>query len=507
MSAGTADRDGMSTNIETLPSRLPLSWPGSAETLLDNSLLVALVALVGSILVGLGGEVLVADSWLTLASGREIVQHGLPHHEILTTIPRGRVWTDQQWLAQLVFYGLDVLGGLRLALLFNAFVVTSTVALAVGAARRRGASARSTLIVAAFCVWVAPWAWQLRAQALALPLFVLVLRLAASDVDRPRRMTFLALPLLALWANIHGSVVVGAGIVSLAGLVGLARRMRGIDGAPSPTHSITLSVAPWLSILVSPYHLHLVGYYRLMLIDSPVAKYITEWKAPSPHGWLTAFFVIAGVIAVVALWQWRRLSLYDKLVLAATLAGSLRSGRGIVWFMLATMVLLPRALDGVLPPHRVRIRRRVSTVALAICVAGASVALGVVTTRPSSWFEQNWPVKAAEAVANAAKAVEQPGAVYPSDKHADWLLWKEPSLRGRLAYDVRFEFFNDAEIRSFVRFKSFRSGWDRVAAPYPIVVFDRTEAVQRQIDFLRSHGAKTLYADRTIVVLKRARAA
>ena len=71
--------------------------------------------------------------------------------------------------------------------------------------------------MATFCLFVAPWSWQLRAQALALPLFILVLELASADVRRPTPRMFLALPLVALWANIHGSVLLGAGMVSLAG--------------------------------------------------------------------------------------------------------------------------------------------------------------------------------------------------------------------------------------------------------------------------------------------------
>ena len=55
---------------------------------------------------------LVADSWLTLSAGRELVEHGLPHHEHLTVLALGRTWTDQQWGAQLLFYGAHALGGL-----------------------------------------------------------------------------------------------------------------------------------------------------------------------------------------------------------------------------------------------------------------------------------------------------------------------------------------------------------------------------------------------------------
>src|SRR2546426_8610830 len=170
------------------------------DLLAENSLLVVLIALLGSVLLALAPQLLVADSWMTLAAGREIFHHGLPSNEILTVIPKGHRWTDQQWLAQALFYAIDVIGGLRLAIFVDIALVAGTLALGVAAARKRGATARSTLFVATLIIFVAPWSWQLRAQALALPLFILVLELASADVRRPRPRTFLALPLVALWA-------------------------------------------------------------------------------------------------------------------------------------------------------------------------------------------------------------------------------------------------------------------------------------------------------------------
>ena len=60
---------------------------------------------------------LVQDSWLALVSGREVAQHGLPRHDSLTVWTAGDRWIDQQWLGQLVYYGLARLGGMRAVLL------------------------------------------------------------------------------------------------------------------------------------------------------------------------------------------------------------------------------------------------------------------------------------------------------------------------------------------------------------------------------------------------------
>src|SRR4029079_8613038 len=88
----------------------------------NHLLLVAWLVLLILLLV-VGRELLNVDSWLTLVSGREIVEHRLPHRETLTVIPAGREWIDQQWLAQLLFYGLVRVRGLGLALLVHALLV------------------------------------------------------------------------------------------------------------------------------------------------------------------------------------------------------------------------------------------------------------------------------------------------------------------------------------------------------------------------------------------------
>ncbi len=145
------------------------------------------------------------DGWFALLSGNQIIAHGLPSHDTLTVWGHGRRWVDQQWLAQLGYYGLYRLGGLRLALLVNAAVVVGAVAAALAVARARGGSVANVLLVGAPAAFVIGWsASALRPQTLALPLFVALAWLLVDDARRPSPRVFLVAPVLALWANVHG---------------------------------------------------------------------------------------------------------------------------------------------------------------------------------------------------------------------------------------------------------------------------------------------------------------
>jgi hypothetical protein len=468
-----------------------------ADLAAENSLLVVLVSLLATVLLALAPELIVADSWMTLVAGREIVEHGLPSREWLTLLPLGEPWTDQQWLAQITFHGVETLGGLRLALLLDIALVVAAFGVAVVASRLRGASAQSTLFAASAAMIVAPWGWQLRAQSFALPLFTVVLALVALDPDVRRRRTWLVFPLLVVWANLHGSVLLGAALVSLAGVIGLVRAAARRPG-PGAGRSAAFAVVPWACVLVSPYSFDLPAYYRLLLVDSPVSKVIAEWQAPEPKGWLLVFFALAAATAVLVLWQRRRLSAFDIAVLALTLAGALRATRSVTWFALAVAVLLPVALDGVLrsaPP----VRRRLGLALSGTFVGLAAVMLVAVLVRPASWFTATWPDEAARVVARETRGAGA-RAVWPSDMHADWLLWKLPQLRGRVAYDVRFELVTDEELQSIVRYKSLTAGWEDAARGYRVVVLDPDDTPEHR-ERLVELGARVVYEGDDIVVL------
>src|SRR5919197_1574257 len=206
-----------------------------------------------------------SDTWMTLTYGREIVQHGLPSHDALTVFAHGRTWVDQQWLGQLAYYGACVLGGMRATLALNAFALASAMGLAFVAARRRGGSTRSVTWLALGSLMVIAWnTWVVRVQALVFPLFVVLLWLLAADSRRRSRRVFLAFPILVLWANVHGTAFLGAGLVALRGLTMLLERDRPLR-ARLPTAAALL--ASPLLLLASPYGLEAVDYYHRLLLN------------------------------------------------------------------------------------------------------------------------------------------------------------------------------------------------------------------------------------------------
>ena len=460
-----------------------------------EGLAITAVALYATaLLLVIPGE-LVQDSWATLVAGREIAGSGLPHHETLTVMAHGVRWVDQQWLAQLTFYELFRAGGMPLILFTHATLIASSFALAVATARRRGARPTAVFAVALLCFFVAPWGWQLRAQSFGPILFVAVLSLLVlNGRDRPRR-ALLTLPLLVVWANLHGSVVLGAFLVALFGAVLLTERR-------DPATAVLLVVCAPLTVLCSPYAASLPGYYRQLLVDPPFRGLLVEWTAPRPAA-ITALFYVLAFATVWALGRWGRHStVFERLVLVVTLGAALTATRNIVWFGLAALMLLPVLVD--------RARwvdgggRPLVRAALAACAcAGLTIAIVATAARPAQWFQSGWPAPAASAVAAVAHE-DASTRVFASDRLADWLLWREPALRGHVAFDIRFELNTAAQVKALHRFFG-RVGprWQAPARGYDVIVLDRAEndSVRKALE--RTGAFTRTYLDHDVAVLER----
>ena len=446
---------------------------------------------------------LVQDSWLTLVSGREIVHHGLPWHDHLTVWMHGGRWIDQQWLAQLIFYGLVVAGGIKLALLFHAALAVSAMALAVYFARRGGASREAVFVSGLAATWLAPWGLQLRAQSFATPLFILVLGLLVADSRAPSRRVYWVLPLLALWGNLHGTVVLGTALVALRGTLALAEGVTGHAHGPWKVRAGLLMSAP-LCLLASPYGSAVVGYYRLMLVNPEFGKFVQEWRPSAPGATTLPFYVAAFVVVWLLGRHGMKATWFERVALIALLMAALAAGRSIVWFALAAVVIVPRLLDMADSGRSGRSFPLLWNGMAVAIVTGAAAMLVVTIARPERWFLRAWPSRAAVAVSSSLPA--RSSTVFPDDRYADWLLWEQPSLRGRVAYDVRFELMAPAQLARLVAFHR-RTGddWRRAARGADVLVFDPRDESAALKEILSERGARIVYRTPVIAVVRRAR--
>jgi hypothetical protein len=417
-----------------------------------EALLFLSVAGVIGILAAALPKMVVGDTWLALVDGRWIARHGLPHSDQLTVWTRGGRWVDQQWLAHWLLYQTAQLGGMKLTLGLVLVADVTAFAIAVRFVRRGGFSPRSTALAVLLPLVVGPWLFQARTQSLALPFFVTTYALLAHDSRHPSRRVLAVVPLLVLWANLHGSAALGALLIAIHGL--LITRRRALEGLA------LVALAP-TALLASPYALDLPRYYRTMLVDSPLRHYVDEWKPTTPSLQTVGFFLAAVAVALLTVKHRKQLSSFERAALPLLVAVGLLAARNTGWLGWGVALSGPALLDAAwCPAPRTNVMPSVNT----LVSAGAAVlACALVVGRfaqPTSTLLGAWSPDGARAVAAAAGPK---GNVFADELHADWLLWEEPELRGRIAYDIRFELLSRDQLAALERFRRGDGRWKLLA--------------------------------------------
>jgi hypothetical protein len=463
---------------EARPSRLRrgLDW------LARERLAVVVPALFGSLYLAALRGLFSQDGWLALVAGREVA-HGLPDSERLTVYAHGVRWVDQQWLAQLAMYGLDRLGGLALVALAHVGIATIVVALSVAVARRGGADARAVFAIS--LVAFVPYSFVLatvRTQIFGALAFGVVLALLVSDARRPSQRVWAVLPVLAVWANLHGSVLLGAGLVAVRGLTLAATP----DGR---RRGAALALGAAVAIVASPYLLHLPEYYRHTAFN-PEFKHVTEWQPTTPSASNAPFYLLL----FIAIWAFgrhpRELSTFEWLALLVTGVAGMAAVRNAGWFAMTAVMTLPRVFPLAPAPRR----QGGSGFLIALAPVAVFAALFInAAARTNSWLDSEYPpgiVQTVERITSRDPAAR----VFADVRFADWLLWRDPSLAGRVAYDARYELLTAAQIDRIRRFnKRQGDGWESAAAGYRLVLVDEDEDGPVTRSLLARPGSRLAY--------------
>jgi hypothetical protein len=366
------------------------------------------------------------------------------------------------------------------------------VAGAVAFARREGAAARTLawlLVATIYPILLASGG--VRTQTFVLPLFVVVLSLLVRDARSPGNGVFWTLPVLALWANLHGSVVIGTGLVLLRVLLGLLEKT-------NRARYLALAVGAVVALGATPYA---VGYYRSTLVNPSFRSIVTEWGAPTPSLMnAPIFLLIGGAIWLLArrTKEVGRFGLVAELALIVLALGAIRSA---VWLGLASIVLVAPALDAELG-HKELAVERLNRIVGMFGVAFASIMLVVTLAQGSGGLTKaSFPPAAGDRVARAASA--RPGTtIYSNERYADWLLFTHPELAGRLAFDARFELLSAEQLqRIFIWTNQITDGWRRTIAGSGVVVLDLPDEKPIQNSLRRrGSGLHQAYANKEIAV-------
>lgn len=166
------------------------------------------------------------DSYSHIAVGRRILTHGtLPTSDPFSFSMHGAPWIAFEWLSEVIYATVYAFAGWNGVVTFASAMVALAVGLLIRFLLRKLPAATSLLIVIPVVVLLAPHLLA-RPHVLTLPVMVAWAAALVDCMDRRAAPPYWALPLLVLWANLHGSVVLALGLIGPAVLEELLGKAR-----------------------------------------------------------------------------------------------------------------------------------------------------------------------------------------------------------------------------------------------------------------------------------------
>jgi hypothetical protein len=378
------------------------------------------------------------------------------------------------------------------------------------AARRFGAPFLSTVVALPLCLVMITPAREVRTQTFVIPLFAALVYLLARDSRRPSARVYWCLPLLVLWANLHGTVTMGAGLVALYGLTVLwERRHVALSSARAWGRPLALIAGSVVATMATPYGLSIIGYYRTTMVSSTLRHAVSEWQpvTSSPHIAVALILVVGDALISFARHR-SRTTLWEKLAFVILAAGAVSVVRNALFLGLFALLVLPVSLGwgrGSESRNTVTSRGVMVSGLLALVAAVALAGTAAATlARPGAGLEYGFVRPGVLNAVVRATHADPSLRVMADQKFADWLLWRDPALAGRIAFDVRFEIYGGAQLTGLESLFSHSSaGWKQAARGYRVIALTRSDDPRTFSFFKHEAGARVLYNDgQRLVVLR-----
>jgi len=157
------------------------------------------------------------DTYLHIAAGRWMLMHqALPFADPFSHTMPGAPWVPHEWLAELALGGVFAIGGWGAVKLFTAACFAISIGLFTRLLLRRF-DPLPALIVGAATTWLLLPHLLARPHILALPMLVLWCGGLITARDEGRTPPLWLLPVMTLWANLHGGFMFGLALAVFLG--------------------------------------------------------------------------------------------------------------------------------------------------------------------------------------------------------------------------------------------------------------------------------------------------
>lgn len=241
------------------------------------------------------------DTLWQVTVGQWIIDHhAVPVVDFYSFTMRGQPWISTQWLAQAAFAASFAAAGWAGPVVLTSAAAAVTFWLYAGFLARRLSSGTTIVFAAAALALMMPHLLA-RPHVLAMPVMVAWVAGLCAAADRRAAPSFWLLPLMTLWANLHGGFVLG---LSLAGALALDALWH---AAPAARLALALrwmafGLAALAASCVTPYGWgSLLASQKILSLGEALAL-ISEWR-PADFSSLGALELSLLLGVGLALWR------------------------------------------------------------------------------------------------------------------------------------------------------------------------------------------------------------
>lgn len=319
-----------------------------------------------------------------LVLGDYTLRHGaLMRSDVLSHTFSGRPQAIDYWLADLSLAATYRLLGYPGCYLLRGLLLAALLVLLARGARALGLGVWTAALLPVFVLAELFFRLYLRPETFTFPLLagILVLLGRHEQGGNPRAL-WGTLPLVLLWANVHGSVLIAILVLGCYSAVSVARGLlaRALD-RPKLLQLLGLPLLAFLVSILNPEGLRQPLMFLYVTADDPTFAAGVEWQALSLESLSPLFPLMAGVVVVSSLVAARAVSLWRLLVVALLVAVSFSHGRFIKAALIGAVPLVAgnfvaikaryRAeLDTLRSRNLVRALQAVATLGLAVFLLG-----------------------------------------------------------------------------------------------------------------------------------------
>ena len=279
-----------------------------------------------------------SDTYWQIAVGQWILDHGtLPRVDVYSFSKLGEPWISSSWLAQILYAVSYNLAGWAGPVVVAAASIAAAFGLLAHILERRIPAAYAVL-VALVAMALSASHFLARPHVLVMPVMVAWTYGLMTASERRQSPSFWLLPLIALWANLHGGFVFGlvlAGAFAIDALWNAEPWQR----KPLALRWAAFGLAALAACCFTPYGWESILASRKILDLGVLLRIISEW-APADFSQLSLFELTILALIAGVLYRGVRLSPPRIALMLGLLHMALSHGRNLEIFALLLPIVL-----------------------------------------------------------------------------------------------------------------------------------------------------------------------